>query len=97
MRDRILGIFCFAAALLLCCAVVVALLAGLIEWLQSGRWHNLSLLQAGYDLQLLRARWFLATDWGWRVHELLDQIPLLAAGALLAPLCWWVGLIFVRR
>ena len=97
MADRIIGIFCFGIALLLGCAVIVALLYGLIEWLQGGRWDTPSLLRAAYDAGLLRARWFLTTDWGWRVHEALDAIPVLLAGLILAPIFWWLGLRFVRR
>lgn len=97
MKDRIIGIAFFTVALLLICVVVVSLISGLIEWLQSGRWESPSLLRAAYDAHLIRARWFLSADWGWRLHEILDQIPMLVAAALAASLSWWAGLWFVRR
>jgi hypothetical protein len=97
MTDRFFGIVFFGMALLLCCAVVVGLLSGVIEWLQGGRWQSISLLDAGYEMRLLKARWFITTDWGWRVHEVLDAIPLFLAAILTAPLCWRTGLFFVRR
>jgi len=87
----------FSLALVLCCALAVGLLSGLIEWLQVGRWKSVSLLQAGYDINLLRARWFMTTDWGWRLHDVLESIPLYLVGLIMAPLCWRVGLVFVRR
>jgi len=77
--------------------MVVDLLVGLIEWLQMGRWKSVSVLQAGYDANLIRARWFMTSDWGWRVHDALDAIPLLLVGVIMAPLCWRVGQLFVRR
>ena len=97
MKDRVLGIFLFALAILLFCGVIVGLLTGLIEWLQVGKWESPSLLRFGYDAHLLKASWFLTTDWGWRVHEILDQIPLLLFSITTAPLFWWAGLRVVRR
>ena len=97
MKDRTLGVTFLAIALLLGCVVVVSLLSDVIEWLQVGRWESRSLLRAGYDAHLIRARWFLATDWGWRVHEILDQIPLLACAVVMAGSCWGAGLWFLRR
>jgi hypothetical protein len=97
VKDRIIGITFFGIALLLGCIVVVSLISGLIEWLQSGVWQSPSLLQAAYDAQLIHSRWFLSVDWGWRVHEILDQIPLLLGTLAIAPLFWFAGLWFVRR
>ena len=97
MKDRIIGITFFGIALLLGSIVVVSLISGLIEWLQSGVWHSPSLLQAAYDAQLIRARWFQSVDWGWRLHEILDQIPLLIGTVAAAPLFWCAGRWFVRR
>ena len=73
------------------------LLLGFIEWLQTGRWHTTSVLQAAYDARLVRARWFLSVDWGWRLHEVLYRIPLLIVLIGLAPLSWALGLRFARR
>jgi hypothetical protein len=97
MKDRLLAIIFLGLALLLFSAVVVGLLVGLIEWLQSGYWPSISLLEAAYDTGLVRARWFITVDWGWRLHEWLDAVPLSAAAIVFAPLFWWIGLVFARR
>ena len=97
MKDRIIGITFFGIALLLGCVVVVSLVSGLIDWLQSGVWQSQSLLQAAYDAHLIHARWFQTVDWGWRLHEILDQIPLLLSTLIAAPLFWFAGLKLVRR
>ena len=97
MKDRLLAISFFGLALLLFSAVVVGLLVGLIEWLQSGHWPSISLLEAAYDTGLVRARWFVTVEWGWRLHEWLDMVPLSVAAIVIAPLFWRIGLIFARR
>jgi len=97
MLDRYLTLFFQGAALLLGGVVIVLLLDAFIVWLQSGNWKSVSLLEAAYDAHLLKARWFLNVDWGWRLHEWLQQIPLLAALAVLVPAFWGIGLFFSRR
>ena len=97
MMDRLLSVTFYGAALVLGGMLVVMLLSDFVVWLQSGRWENVSLLRAAYDAHLLKARWFLSVDWGWRVHELLSQVPLLVVLAFLVPICWGVGLFFARR
>ncbi len=97
MTDRILAITFFAIALMLSGVVVIMLLFGFVEWMQTGRWHSTSLLQAAYDAHLIRARWLLSVDWGWRVQEVLDRIPLLAVLIAMAPVSWGVGVWIARR
>ena len=97
LTNRAIAIICFTCALLLVGMVAIVLLLGFTEWLQTGRWHSESLLQAAYDAGLLRARWFLSGDWAWYVHEILNAIPVLAVWLALAPLFWAVGLKFARR
>jgi hypothetical protein len=97
LTNRTIAILCFTSALLLVGAITIVLLIGFTEWLQTGRWHTDSLLQAAYDARLLRARWFLSGDWAWQLHEILDQIPVLVVWLVVAPLFWAVGLKFARR
>ena len=84
-------------ALTLVSIAALMLLFGFIEWLQTGRWESISVLRAGYDLHVLRASWFLRVDWGWRVHEMLDHVPLLAFLLTAAPVAWAAGTYFARR
>ena len=97
MPDRIVSLIFYVAALILGGVLGVILLSGFIEWLQTGEWHTRSLLRAAYDAHFIRARWFLSGDWGWRVHEVLDHIPLLAVLGALIPLSWAAGVYFDRN
>ena len=80
----VVAIGCFAGAALL-------LINGFVDFLQTGRWASSSLLQIGYDLSLIRARWFLANQWSWWIHDLLALIPTYVALLFAAPLCWWLS------
>ena len=101
MLDRIMGritsIALFATALISFSSAVLLLLNGFIEYLQTGTWHSLSLLQLGYDSHLIKARWFLSYEWSWWLHDLLQFVPVYAALILLAPLAWWISLGIDRR
>lgn len=97
MADRITSLVFFSTALVLGGVLGIILLAGFIEWLQTGDWHTRSVLRAAYDARLIRARWFLSVDWGWRIHEVLDHIPVLALLGALIPVSWAVGVYFDRR
>jgi hypothetical protein len=95
--DRILSLTFFALALACGCAAAILALSGFIDFLIHGHWPDGSVLRLAYDSRLLRARWFLANDWGMPVRDVLARVPaaLLAAG--LAPLSWWLGNLFARR
>ena len=97
MTDRFLTAGFYAIALGLAGGAVLIFILGFIEYLQLGRWPSLSLLQLGYDAQLIRARWFLANQWSWPVHDLLAKIPVLLAMLCIAPVFWWLGGVFGRR
>ena len=73
------------------------LLVGFVDWLQTERWTNLSVLEFGYDTHLIRARWFINNRWSWWLHDLLHLIPLYAFLLALAPLSWVAGAWFNRR
>ncbi|MEZ5559952.1 MAG: hypothetical protein R3E86_15575 [Pseudomonadales bacterium] len=87
----------YTAALACGCGAALLVLFGFIEWLQTSRWPALSLLQAAYDLRLLRARWFLANEWTWPLHDVLAQIPVSLSLLALAPLFWWVATRLAHR
>jgi len=55
------------------------------------------LLQLGYDAHLIKARWFLANQWSWPLHDALAKIPVLVTMVCIAPLFWWLGGVFGRR
>ena len=101
MLGRIMGRFTsialFATALISFSSAVLLLLNGFIEYLQNGAWHSVSLLQLGYDSHLIKARWFLAHEWSWWLHDLLQFVPVHAALILLAPLAWWISISIDRR
>jgi hypothetical protein len=89
--DRFLSIALFAAAFLSFGGASLLLLNGFIEYLQTGSWTATSLLQTGYDSYLIRARWFLANQWSWWIHDVLEVIPTYAALLGIAPVCWWLS------
>lgn len=79
------------------CAAAVLALNGFIEYLQSGRWPFRSVLDVAYELRLVRARWFLANDWSWPLHDALRATPVIVVLVSCAPLCWWLGGLLGRR
>ncbi|MEQ8860547.1 MAG: hypothetical protein RIC56_18045 [Pseudomonadales bacterium] len=81
---RVLALSCGGIA-------AVLVLAGFIQFLQTERWPDQSLLRIGYDSGLLQARWFLAGDWAMTLREGLARMPTALALLLLAPPCWWLG------
>ncbi len=89
--DRLISLVLFLLALGAGSIAVVLVLAGFIEFLQSGRWPDQSLLRLGYDSGLLRARWFLAHDWAMILRNLLAGVPAAVALAALVPPCWWLS------
>jgi len=97
MTDRFLNVFFYIVALGLAGGAVLLFIVGFVEYLQAGRWPALSLLQLGYDSNIIKARWFLANQWSWPVHEVLAKIPVTLAMLCIAPLSWWLGTFFGRR
>ncbi len=89
--DRAVSIVLFVIAILCLGGAGLLLLNDFIEYLQSGRWRLDSLLDAGYDLNLLRSRWFLASDVGALIREGLRQTPAFVALLLLGPAAWWLS------
>ena len=97
MPDQFFAAVLFVLALLTGCITVVMFFASFLDWLHSGDWGSISVLRAGYEAHLLKARWFLQADWGWRLHEVLERIPLLAVSAALAPIFWGASKFLARR
>ncbi len=97
MADRFLTAWFYVIALALASGAVLFFIIGFVEYLQVGRWPARSLLQLGYDTSLVRARWFLANQWSWPVHDALAKIPVTVAMLCTAPLFWWLGGVFGRR
>jgi hypothetical protein len=97
MTDRLLSLLFFGVAY--CCGVAAMLIlfVGFIDWLQTGSWSNLSVLELGYNAQLLKARWFLDHQWSWWMHDVLQWTPLYAFLLGLAPLAWLSGAWMARR
>ena len=95
--GRLTSITLFTIALLSFSGAVLLLLNGFIDYLQTDRWHSLSLLQLGYDYHLIRARWFLSHEWSGWLQDLLRHIPVYAALIGVAPLAWWLSLRIDRR
>jgi len=95
--DRLFSLVLFAAAIASFGGAVLLLLNGFIEYLQAGSWHATSLLQFGYDTMLIRARWFLANEWSWWIHDALAVVPTYLALIAVAPLCWWLSTRFGQR
>jgi|GEM_PF-4009256 len=95
--DRALSITLFVISLACFGGAALLLINGFIEYLQAGSWHSRSLLQVSYDLSLLRARWFLANQWSWWLHDVLALIPTYAAMLVVAPAAWWLSGRFRRR
>ena len=89
--DRAVAVALFVIAMLCFGGAVLLLLNGFIEYLQVGRWQSRSLLQFAYDAHVLRARWFLANDWSWWLHDALEVIPVYAALLVGAPIAWWLS------
>ena len=97
MSDRIAAIALFGLALGAISAALIMVLFDYIIWLQTDRWTDLSLLQALYDAQLLKARWFLQHQWSWPLHDALERVPLSLGLAAVAPPLWWLGKAIARR
>jgi hypothetical protein len=89
--DRTLSVLLFAIAILALGGAGLLLINDFIEYLQIGRWRIESLLDAGYDLNLLKSRWFLASDAGGLIREGLRQIPVFVALLVLGPAAWWLS------
>ena len=95
--DRALSIALFLLALGSLGGAGLMLLNGFLEYLQVGHWSATSLLQAGYDTHLIKARWFLAHEWSWWLHDLLEAIPTYAALLVVTPVAWWLSTRFRER
>lgn len=95
--HRTISIALFAIALGCFAGAALLLINGFVDFLQNGRWNSTSLLQISYDLSLIRARWFLANQWSWWLHDLLALIPTYLALLIAAPLCWWLSGRFAGR
>jgi hypothetical protein len=97
VMDRALSVSLFAVAVLCFGGAVLLLLNGFIEYLQAGSWKATSLLQFCYDAHLIRARWFLANDWSWWIHDALKAVPGYAVLLVLSPAAWWLSGVVSRR
>jgi hypothetical protein len=95
--DRTLSTVLFLVALGSLGGAGVILVNGFLEYLQTGGWSAASLLQIGYDTHVIRARWFLANDWSWWLHDLLEMIPSYVALLAVAPCAWWLSTRFGER
>lgn len=97
MADRLISLMLFGTAYLCGVAAMLILFVGFVDWLQTGRWAELSLLELGYNAQLLKARWFLEHRWSWWLHDVLQWVPVYAALLCAAPLAWVCGAWMARR
>jgi hypothetical protein len=97
VMDRLLSLGLFGIAIVSIGGAGLMLLNGFIEYLQSGSWTATSVLQFGYDTYVVRARWFLANDWSWWIHDMLGAVPLYAALLGIAPIAWWLSNRFSER
>ena len=89
--DRFVSVTLFVLALTCLGGAGLLLLGDFLEYLQLGRWRVDSLLDSGYEWHVLRARWFLASDVGATIREMLRLIPTFAALLALSPLAWWLS------
>ena len=89
--DRTIASLLFLLAILSLAGAGLLLLNDFIEYLQVGRWRIDSLLDAGYDLNLLNSRWFLASEVGAWVREGLRMTPAFLTLLLLGPAAWWLS------
>lgn len=83
--------FLFVFALACLGGAALLLLNDFIEYLQLGRWRLDTLLDSGYQWHLLRSRWFLASDVGSAIREVLRVIPTFLALLTLSPVAWWLS------
>ena len=89
--DRIISVTLFALAILSIGGAGLLLLNDFIEYLQLGRWRIDSMLDAGYELNVLNSRWFLASDLGGLIREGLRQTPAFVVLLVLGPAAWWLS------
>ena len=97
MADRLISLLLFGTAYLCGVAAMLILFVGFVDWLQSGSWTDLTVLELGYNAHLIKARWFLEHQWSWWLHDFLQWIPVYAALLSLAPLAWLSGAWTARR
>lgn len=89
--DRFVSIFLFVLALACLGGACLLLLNDFIEYLQLGRWHVETLLDSGYQWHLLNSRWFLASDAGSVIREVLRVVPTFVALLAVSPGAWWLS------
>ncbi len=87
--DRFVSIFLFFLALACLGGAALLLLGDFIEYLQVGRWRVETLLDSGYQWHLLNSRWFLASEPGAAIREVLRVVPTFIALLVLSPVAWW--------
>ena len=97
VTDRLISLLFFGIAYACGVAAALMLLAGFIDWLQTGRWHDLSVLELAYNSHLIKARWFLEYRWSWWIHDVLQWVPLYGLLLAVAPLSWVCGAWAARR
>lgn len=89
--DRFVSVFLFVVALACLGGAALLLLGDFIEYLQLGRWRIDTLLDSGYQWHLLNSRWFLASEPGAAIREVLRLVPTFAALLTLSPIAWWLS------
>ena len=97
MTDRLISLLFFGIAYLSGVAALLILFIGFVDWLQTGSWNNLSVLELGYNTHMLKARWFLDHRWSWWMHDVLHLIPVYAFLLGFAPIAWIFGAWMARR
>lgn len=89
--DRFVSVLLFLTALACLGVAGLLLLTDFIEYLQVGRWRVETLLDSGYQLNLLNSRWFLASEAGALIREWLRVVPTFLALLAVAPVAWWLS------
>ncbi len=91
MTDRVIACFFYATAYAFGIAAALIMLGGFIDYLQTGHWSGVNLLELGYDTHVIKARWFLEHRWSWWIRDVLRVIPLSVALIVSAPLVWLIA------
>ena len=97
MVDRLIAWFFYATAYACGAAAGLIVLVGFIDWLQTGSWSGVNLLEICYDARVVKAHWFLEHRWGGWVRDFLRATPLSVVLLAFAPLVYVLAARIERR